>query len=240
MSGEKGLVVITGASRGIGRALVQRYTAEGHQVLAIARGFDGAPDDLRVSRQTADLATREGIARVAERVAALKVPVQVLINNAGVQNSLDLTEATAQFADAIAAEIAVNLTAPILLAQALIPFMQRPGGTIVNVTSLVSLHPKPSAPVYSATKAGLASFTRALRHQVAPLGLRVVEAVPPLVATDMTAGRGSGKLSPEAIADAIYHGAGRGAGIVAPGVSRRALILNRVMPALLARIIARV
>jgi uncharacterized oxidoreductase len=136
-------------------------------------------------------------------------------------------------------EIGVNLTAPILLAGALVPHMQRPGGTIVNVTSLVSLQPKPSAPVYSATKAGLASFTRALRQQIAPLGLRVVEAIPPLVDTAMTEGRGSGKLSPEAMADAIWRGVRDGREIVAPGMSRRALFLNRLMPGLLAGIIAK-
>ena len=66
-----------------------------------------------------------------------------------------------------------------------------------NVTSLTALHPKTFAPVYSATKAGLRSFTRGLRLQAEPFGIHVMEAIPPLVDTAMTSGRGKGKISAE-------------------------------------------
>ncbi|MEM5493537.1 SDR family NAD(P)-dependent oxidoreductase [Hoeflea sp. AS16] len=236
------LIVITGASRGIGLALVNRFLDAGFPVLAIARDTASTKAHDNLTTLDADLAGRAGIARVSDRVAALGLPVAVLINNAGVQNAIDLTGpqiANPECPDLIRDEIALNLTAPILLALALLPFMLRPDGTIVNVTSLVSRQPKPSAPVYSASKAGLASFTQALRVQLRSQGVRVVEAVPPLVDTGMTSGRGKGKISPEAMADAILEGVANQRQTVAPGLSRRVLVLNRLLPELVRRILAR-
>lgn len=232
-------VVITGASRGIGAALVRAYATAGADVIAVARSWP-AHHAPHVHPVAADLATDAGITAVAEAVAGRAAPVDILVHNAGVQNEIDLAGPVdpARFAR-IDAEIALNLAAPVKLTLALLPHMRRAGGTIVNVTSLVSLHPKPSAPVYSATKAGLASFTDALRHQLAQDGLRVVEAVPPLVATDMTAGRGAGKLSPEEMAQAIVSGVAAGATRVAPGKARLVLLLDRILPGLVARILSR-
>ena len=79
---------------------------------------------------------------------------------------------------------------------------------IVNVTSGLALAPKQSSPVYCATKAGLRSFTKALRYQAQARAphVKVVEALPPLVDTDMTRGRGRGKISAEACAAEIVAG----------------------------------
>ena len=235
MAQDRGLVVITGASRGIGRALARRFEEAGHPVLAVARTPAGGEGAV-----AADLARRDGVAAVVAAVRARGMPVEVLINNAGMQAALDLTAPEAEReAETVAAEIALNLAAPILLARALLPLMRQPGATIVNVTSLVSRHPKPSAPVYSAGKAGLASFTASLRRQLAPQGIRVMEAVPPLVDTAMTEGRGRGKIPPEAMAEAIFEGVAKGRPLVAPGLARRVLLLDRLLPGLVAGILAR-
>jgi len=237
-----GLVVITGASRGIGLALVDRYLKAGCPVLAVARDTAVIPARDNLATLDADLTDPAEPARIAARVAAMRLPVAVLINNAGVQNSLDYSGpdlACPTVPDRIRDEIALNLTAPMLLVRSLLPFMVRPGGTIVNVTSLVSRQPKPSAPVYSASKAGLASLTRSLRVQLQRDEIHLVEAVPPLVDTGMTAGRGSGKISPETMAEAIFKGVRDQKRIVAPGLSRRVLLLNRLLPELVGRILAR-
>jgi uncharacterized oxidoreductase len=240
----KGLVVITGASRGIGGALVRKFDEAGYPVLAVARTPAEAQESGTVATLAADLTRQTGLAQVMAAVRARGIPVAALINNAGVQNALGLAAAGpdrcgAPDADPVGREIALNLTAPIRLSRGLVPLMRQPGGTIVNVTSLVSRHPKPSAPVYSATKAGLASFTESLRHQVAPLGIHVIEAVPPLVDTAMTAGRDTGKISPEAMADAIFVGMMQGRSLVATGIARRVLLLNRLLPGLVRRILSR-
>ncbi|MGX1198232.1 SDR family NAD(P)-dependent oxidoreductase [Parvibaculum sp. MBR-TMA-1.3b-4.2] len=234
---DKNLVVITGASRGIGKALADLYSDEGCPIIAVARSFSGtpAPGAIRVE---ADLSTPEGIRQVVDAVAQEGRPVGTLINNAGIQNALDLS--TGEIAgNSIDREIAINLTAPIQLTRGLMPFFRRPGATIVNVTSLLSRHPKTSAPVYSASKAGLASFTNALRRQLAPVGISVIEVVPPLVDTSMTEGRGKGKLSPEAMATEIRNGISVKTRIVAPALAGRALRFNRLFPGLMARILSK-
>ena len=228
-------ILITGASRGIGRALAAQYAAAGAHVFAVARHPGDAND---VEWIAADIATAEGVSEVVSAVRNSGRMLDVLVNNAGIQQAIDLQmEPPEAFREKAQSEIAVNLTAPLVLAHGLLPFVRRNGGAIVNVTSLLSRHPKASAPVYCASKAGLASFTRAMRHQLAPLGIGVVEVVPPLVATDMTDGRGRGKLTPEAVAHAIVTGVARGRKRIAPGFSRPYLAINRVAPELAAAMV---
>lgn len=228
-------VLVTGAGRGIGAALVSAYAARGAQVIAVSRGRPETLPDGAIFI-AADIGTDDGIAAVTASVAKLGPPLDILVNNAGLQQQIDVTAPLAPAR--IDTEIAVNLAAPVKLTLALLPFLRAPGGSVVNVTSLVALHPKPSAPAYSATKAGLASFTHALRHQLRGTGIAVSEAVPPLVATDMTAGRGKDKLSPEAMAAAIIDGVEAGRTTIAPGKARLVLRLNRFLPSLVARILA--
>ncbi len=239
-TGGKGIAVITGASRGIGRALALRHAADGYDVLAVARDFTGFPSNPRITCQPSDLTRPGAVEEILDILHNCAGPVDRLINNAGIQNEMDLTrDDSAANAERIEQEIGLNLTLPVQLIHAILPLMRRPDGVIANVTSLTALHPKTSAPVYSATKSGLASFTTALRHQLAPEGVRVIEAVPPLVDTDMTRGRGSGKLSAEAMAGAIFDGIAAGRRTIAPGLSRKVLWLNRVAPELVAGILAK-
>ena len=234
-------VLITGANCGIGRALAREYAAAGAHVLGVARCPAEDPSGGAVEWIAADLSRPDGWTRIIEAVAGSGRTLDILVNNAGIQQAIDLDATTAEaFREKAQAEIAVNLVAPLCLAQGLIPHMRRPGATIVNITSILSRHPKASAPVYCATKAGLASFTDALRLQLAPLGIHVAEAIPPLVATDMTAGRGGGsKLSPEAMARAIVEGVARGSKRIAPGLSRAFLMIDRIAPEIAAAMMAK-
>jgi short-subunit dehydrogenase involved in D-alanine esterification of teichoic acids len=228
-------VLITGASRGIGRALAAEYAAAGAHVFAAARHPADAAIDGDVEWITADIATPGGLVEIVGAVRNSGRTLDVLVNNAGIQQAIDLQMAEPEdFRAQAEAEIAVNLTAPLALAHGLLPFIRRRGGAIVNVTSILSRHPKASAPVYCATKAGLASFSNAMRHQLSPLGIRVVEAIPPLVATGMTVGRGKAKLSPEAMAKAIVAGVERGRKRIAPGFARPFLAIDRLAPELAA------
>lgn len=237
MNVERPTILVTGASRGIGHALVAHYLKNGAYVIAAARNVDSATansgDCLWV--QT-DLSTSEGCEKVIRYVGQTGRPLDVVIHNAGMQQEIDLTDA-AGLRPQIEAELSLNLVAPAVLSKSLVPFIRQPGGVIVNVTSLVSRAPKPSAPIYSASKAGLASFSKSLRHQLRPLGINVVEAVPPLVATDMTAGRGKRKMTPEAMAEAIAQGVTLGRAQVAPGLSGLVLALNRFAPGVVERVL---
>lgn len=236
----KGFAIVTGTSSGIGAVLATKLAAQGYDVLSIARRHPPFAESGRIRHLALDLTDSDAIPRVVAEVETAGRPVDVLVNNAGVQYSHCIADPFDEASgESLRTEIALNLEVPIRLTWSLLDRVSRPGGAIVNVTSLTALHPKTSAPVYSATKAGLNSFTRALRLQVEPMGVHVMEAVPPLVDTAMTAGRGKGKISPEAMADAILSGLADRRTIVAPGLSGKVLKLNRLLPELVAKSLAR-
>lgn len=235
-----GLAIVTGTSSGIGAVLATKLASQGYDVLSIARRPPPYTGGGRIRHLALDLTDSDAITRVVAEVESAERPVDLLVNNAGVQYSQSVTDPFDEGSRAaLRTEIALNLEVPIGLTRSLFDRMARPGGAVVNVTSLTALHPKTSAPVYSATKAGLRSFTRALRLQAEPLGIHVMEAIPPLVDTAMTAGRGKGKISAEAMADAILAGLADRRRVVAPGLSGQVLRLNRLFPELVARSLAR-
>ncbi|EDM76603.1 short-chain dehydrogenase/reductase SDR [Plesiocystis pacifica SIR-1] len=205
-------VLITGGTAGIGLALAERLLREGARVSVCGRSearAKAAAERLgpEAAAMTCDLSDPAQHPRLLADAAAANGPIDVLVNNAGVQQRMDFTDP--QQRRAIADEVTINLTAPMLLTEALLPQLRgRPNAAIVQVTSGLALSPKASAPVYCATKAGLRAFTRTLRWQLADAapGVRVVEVLPPLVDTAMTRGRGRGKLSPAAVAEAIVRG----------------------------------
>ncbi len=217
------LALITGASRGIGACLAAALRRRGAEVLDISR--NPSPGGV-----ACDLASPHDRRRLIADLNAAGRPIDLLIHNAGIQRALDLTSPC----DDPAQEITVNLTAPVELTAGLLPLIRKPGGSIVTLTSLLALHPKTSAPVYCASKAGLSSFTKALRSQLAPLGIHVVEVQPPLVDTDMTQGRARNPMSAERMAEAIVAGLEGGRAVIAPGLARKVRLLNRIAPGLVA------
>ena len=232
-------VVITGGSAGIGLALATTFLAAGARVLLCGRD----PERLQAAREQlataqvlqADLraaADRELLVR--ESLSRLGA-VDILVNNAGTQTLMDFTQEDAE--RPVESEVEINLVAPIRLIEGFLPhLLSRPAAAIVNVTSGLALVPKRSAPVYCATKAGLRSFTQALRYQLAGTPVRVVEALPPLVDTSMTAGRGTGKLSPDACAQAIVRGLARDQREIRIGKTRLLFAAHRLSPALAAKL----
>ena len=231
-------VLITGGTSGIGRALVSEFCDAGSLVVASGR------DRLRLDELTAacpgvlalvhDLATGAPGDLLAGAAGSGR-EIDIVINNAGVQFETSFVDGDINSA-LIEAEIATNLTAPILLAAAAIPLLlKRPEAALVNVTSALALTPKQSAPVYCATKAGLRSFTTALRYQLDGTSVRVVEVIPPLVETAMTAGRPGYKIAPSTVAAAIVAALRSGQDEVWIGKARLLRRVNRWAPKAAAR-----
>lgn len=232
-------VIVTGASSGIGLALAGQLADAGCEVIAIGRNQEAlqalAARHHRLTPWVADLADVDSLPGLVARIVAAHPRVQGLINNAGMQNACRFDEAGSGPA-AIRQEVDVNLVAPLVLAQCLLAhFRTRQGALIVNVTSGLGYVPKRTAAVYSATKAGLHLFTRALRLQLEGSPVRAVEAVMPLVDTPMTAGRGRGKLPPDQAARALLDGLLCGRDEIFIGKARFLPWLHRWAPGLLAR-----
>ena len=185
-------VLLTGGATGIGLALAKRLRQAGSEVIICGR----RADKLREAQQqvpglhtyecnVADAADR---ARLARQVVADFPALNILLNNAGIQNRFQIAELPADLAawEAQRQEIAINLDAPIHLAALLVPHLrQQANAAIINVTSGLAFAPMVFAPVYCATKAALHSFTLSLRQQLLPVGIQVLEIVPPAVNTDL-------------------------------------------------------
>jgi uncharacterized oxidoreductase len=188
-------VLITGGATGIGFALAQQLSSWGN--LVIVCGRNEAALQLARTRvpalisQVCDIANAESRRAMLGWLHSAHPDLNIVINNAGVQHRRDFNDVTA-LRD-LDQEVAINFTAPVHLIGELLPLLRRQRhSVIVNVTSGLAFAPLADVPVYCATKAALHSFTLSLRHQLKPMGIRVVEMAPPIVDTDLGAGTRSG------------------------------------------------
>jgi uncharacterized oxidoreductase len=232
------VVLVTGASSGIGRELVAVLLRESATVIAtgrdIARLGDVARDHPLVVTVVANLDSVDGRVQLADDVERLG-GVDIVINNAGTQTEVDARHPPSW--DVFEREIATNLAAPIHLVHLLLPTLVARGtraspSAIVNITSGLALAPKAASAPYCATKAGLRSYSKALRWQLRNEPVRVVEALPPLVKTPMTAGRNDAGMAAAACAQEIVDGLRRGRSEIYVGKSKLLKVLGRVAPGL--------
>ena len=182
-------VLVTGGASGIGLALARRFHAGGATVALCGRREDRlrevATDLPGLVTRACDLALADERRALAEWVVRELPGLNVLVNNAGIQRYPRLAAGEGDWA-ATGEEIAINLSAPIHLTMLLAPHLQQQSDpAIINVTSGLAFAPLARAPVYSATKAALHSFTLSLRHQLAATPIAVVELAPPAVNTDL-------------------------------------------------------
>ncbi len=187
MTVSQGTVIVTGATRGIGRAAVEAILAQGGRVVAVARDEDALrtlakADPSRVRAVAADLADLDGLEAVARRAIDAFGRVDGLVNCAGIAI---YEEVGAIGLASIDAQLRVNLVAPLLLSQSVAEHLRGRGGAIVNVSSTLSERVATSTAVYAATKAALNALTRALALELAPVGVRVNAVLPGGVDTDM-------------------------------------------------------
>lgn len=238
--------LVTGGSSGVGRALALKLAQSGSTV--IITGRDRARLDAVAQRQpqnivpvAIDLGDPAAVDDLMTVMRRDHPDLTLLVNNAGVQYLLDMAGNDTPNTLALAREeIAINLIAPAALIIGLTPLLKRQRqAMIVNVSSGLAISPKTSAPVYCATKAALGTLTRTTRYRMldAKLPLRVMHVVLPLVDTPMTAGRGAGKMTPEAVADAIVEGIRRDRDEVWIGKARILRIVAAVVPGIAVRLL---
>jgi NAD(P)-dependent dehydrogenase (short-subunit alcohol dehydrogenase family) len=190
-------VLVTGANRGIGRALVEEALARGaDRVYACARQPLVHPD-RRVTPLVFDLTDPDQIRAAAGTVESL----DILVNNAGIALYDNLSDRSA-----IERHLAVNLFGTYAVTQAFLPQVTRSRGAIVNVLSAGALAAIPVIPAYSISKAAALSLSQSLRALLAAQGVRVHAVLTGPTDTDMSRGLDVPKASPESVARAIFDG----------------------------------
>lgn len=191
--------LVTGGSSGIGSELVRALAARGCRVLTCGRNAEALARSGAESF-VCDLGTTGGAEALASWVGKQCASLDLLVHNAGVQR--ETTIAPDLDAAEIEREVAINLVAPIVVTSRLVPLLEAGRDpTVVHMSSGLAIAPKAAAPVYCATKAGLSNFSRGLRFQLEPRGIRVVDVVTPLVKTPMTEGRHEGAIEAEAFVE---------------------------------------
>src|SRR5258706_6390434 len=190
-------VLVTGANRGIGQALVEEALRRGAK-----RVYDGTRQPLahidgRVRSLTLAVTNAEQIRAAVQRVESL----DVLINNAGIALYDDLSNP-----DAIVQHLAVNLFGMFNVTRTFLPLLKRSKGAIVNNLSLVALAGLPVIPAYSISKAAAFNMTQSLRALLAGQGVTVHAVVLGPIDTDMNRGFDIPKAQPESAAQGIFDG----------------------------------
>lgn len=181
-------VLVTGGATGIGFGIAELFAAAGSRVIISGRrqeALDQATRKLpKLAAFSCDLSRVEERERLAKWVAQAHPSLDVLVNNAGIQQRMDLHDA--DFWKRTRDELAINLEAPVHLSHLLLPVLSRnKGSCVINVSSGLAFVPMSRAPVYCATKAAIHSFTQSLRRQLKQDGIEVIEIIPPAVSTDL-------------------------------------------------------
>lgn len=249
----KPVVLITGASSGIGAALAKVFAAYGHEIALVARRGDrlealageiAATGRPRPTLITVDLERRDGASAIAAELSSLGLEPAIVVNNAG----FGLRGAAAALSrDEQLAMIDLNVRALTELSLMFVDSLARHRGGILNVASLAAFLPGPGMAVYYASKAYVLSFSEALHRELSERGVRVTALCPGPVPTEFQARAGLSlpaaarllELSAERVAQIGYDAFMAGQRVVIAGIGNRIVVsLMRLVPhALLLRLV---
>src|ERR1700756_3515861 len=207
-------VLVTGANRGIGRALVNEALDRGAGRVYAGTRQPFTHADARVTSLILDVTDAAQVEAAAGQVSEL----DVLINNAGVAPYDDLSDPAA-----LEQALAVNLLGTYRVTRAFLPLVTKSRGAIVNNVSTMAFAPLPLTPAYSISKAGAFSMTQSLRALLAGQGVTVHAVLTGPTDTDMTRGFDIPKASPESVAQAVFDGVDSGEEDIFPDPASQSL-----------------
>ena len=184
--------IITGCNRGLGKALMEAYSANGYDIIAIVRNiseeFKEAIGSLQANGATiipisAELSDKESLQTAINKIVEMDRPIDLLINNAAMNVS---KPAFFMSYEEVENSFKINYLAPFLLMKEVCGLMTRQGyGNIINISSVAGIATEPAGAAYDASKAALNSLTKSLAQEVAAMGIRVNAIACSVVATDM-------------------------------------------------------
>ncbi len=178
------VVLVTGGSRGIGRAIVEEFAGAGHKVAFTYAGNTAAAQLVQAAAYQADVRNFARAQAVVAEVQASLGPIDVLVNNAGIKRDSALHNMAPEAWQEV---IETNLTGTFNYTRALMKELIRRNGVVINITSVSGVIGMAGQTNYSASKAGVIGFTKALAREVARFGVRVNAIAPGFIDTDMTA-----------------------------------------------------
>jgi uncharacterized oxidoreductase len=229
-------ILITGGSAGIGLAFALKFLELGNEVIVTGRRqsvlnqVNSKYPKLHTIQS--DVADPAQIAALAARVKSDFPKLDVLMNNAGIMLYKNLRAPAAEFAG-LMAEVNINVGGVITTTSAFIDILSANKGTVINVSSGLAFVPLPAAPIYSATKAAIHSYTQSLRFQLEGTGVEVIELMPPAVKTDMTtelAEGGGTVISTDELVKQSFALLKAGTLEIRPGQSKQLAFLRRLAP----------
>lgn len=197
-------ILITGGTSGIGLELGKRLLKD-NKVILLGRNKETLNELKKIGFETiaCDLTDRNDIDNALTVIEDMYPDLNVLFNNAGVQNNYLFTETPIPLSR-IGDEVNINLSGQMVLTNLLMPVLTtQTRSFIINTTSALGAFPKPDALVYSASKAGMRNFTKGLRYAFKKMGVTVMEFIPPVTATNMTKHREEDKMGVEELVDKI-------------------------------------
>lgn len=178
-------ILITGGATGIGLALTERFIQENNQVIICGRREEvlkeAADKFPGIKTKVCDLSEESGRIELYNWIAENHSDLNALVNNAGIQNWMDISDSN--FYEKAQNEISINVLAPLHLTTLFAQLKSL--DTIINVTSGLAFTPLTKVPVYCATKSFFHSFTISLRHLLKSKNIEVIEMIPPALNTDL-------------------------------------------------------
>jgi meso-butanediol dehydrogenase/(S,S)-butanediol dehydrogenase/diacetyl reductase len=182
------VAIVTGAARGIGESIADRFTVDGAKVLLVDVIAEVEATAQRLGQAALVKNVTDRDAGEAIAAAALKAfgRIDILVNNAGIGGSKRLLDTDDALIDRF---LDTNLASVLRVTRAVVPHLSRPGGRIINISSIFGLTGYPGTTAYAVAKAGVAQFTRQLAGELGPEGILVNAVAPGVIVTPMTQGR---------------------------------------------------
>src|SRR5438105_1308555 len=230
-------ILITGGSAGIGLAFALKFLELGNEVIVTGRR-QAVLDAVKAKHPKlhtiqSDVADPQQIDSLATRVKADFPKLDVLMNNAGILLYKNLKSPAADLTG-LMAEMNINVGGVVGTTSALIDVLKGNKGTVINVSSGLAFVPLPAAPIYSATKAAIHSYTQSLRFQLEETGVEVIELMPPAVKTELSAeiaeGDGIALMTADQLVKQSFASLKTGALEIRPGQAKQLALMRRLAP----------